>query len=142
MSHTFSSAKKPTIYSQDQDNFDKKVKIEFEKRSNKALWFVSNCNSERRMRVTSLLGNHYPVVVFGGCAKIMREKFPSVTSSKIEFSHGCGRGSSCEINSYHSFKFYLSLENSNCSDYITEKFWKSLANDLIPIVLQPNRKYY
>ena len=38
--------------------------------------------------------------------------------------------------------FYLSLENSNCEDYITEKFWRSLSFDLIPIVIQPSRKFY
>ena len=38
--------------------------------------------------------------------------------------------------------FYLSLENSNCEDYITEKFWRSLSFGLIPIVVHPSRKYY
>ena len=32
-------------------------------------------------------------------------------------------------------KFYLSLENSLCKDYITEKFWKILPYNVIPIVL-------
>ena len=33
------------------------------------------------------------------------------------------------------FQFYLSLENSLCLDYITEKFWKILPYNVIPIVL-------
>ena len=32
-------------------------------------------------------------------------------------------------------QFYLSLENSLCRDYITEKFWKILPYNVIPIVL-------
>lgn len=35
------------------------------------------------------------------------------------------------------YKFYLALENSNCVDYVTEKFWKSLGDRMaVPIVLQ------
>ena len=32
-------------------------------------------------------------------------------------------------------QFYLALENSLCRDYITEKFWKVLPFDIIPVVL-------
>ena len=34
-----------------------------------------------------------------------------------------------------TYKFYLSLENALCKDYITEKFWKVLPYNVIPIVL-------
>ena len=34
-----------------------------------------------------------------------------------------------------TYKFYLSLENALCNDYITEKFWKVLPYNVIPIVL-------
>jgi alpha-1,3-fucosyltransferase len=33
------------------------------------------------------------------------------------------------------YKFYLSFENSLCSDYVTEKFWKILNFNIVPIVL-------
>jgi hypothetical protein len=33
------------------------------------------------------------------------------------------------------YKFYLSFENSLCSDYVTEKFWKILKFDIVPVVL-------
>ena len=32
-------------------------------------------------------------------------------------------------------QFYLSLENSLCTDYVTEKFWKVLPYNVIPVVL-------
>ena len=37
------------------------------------------------------------------------------------------------INSY-VFQFYLAFENSLCLDYITEKFWKVLDYNCIPVV--------
>jgi alpha-1,3-fucosyltransferase len=33
------------------------------------------------------------------------------------------------------YKFYLSFENSCCEDYVTEKFFKVLNYNIIPIVL-------
>ena len=32
------------------------------------------------------------------------------------------------------FQFYLAFENSLCLDYITEKFWKVLDYNCIPVV--------
>ena len=34
-----------------------------------------------------------------------------------------------------SYKFYLAFENSLCADYITEKFWKVLDYNVIPVVV-------
>ena len=33
------------------------------------------------------------------------------------------------------YKFVLAFENSNCVDYITEKFFNALANSVVPIVM-------
>ncbi len=33
------------------------------------------------------------------------------------------------------YKFYLAFENSLCVDYISEKFWRAMSWDLVPIVL-------
>merc|ERR1711923_193722 len=45
----------------------------------------------------------------------------------------------CEYGScYHQIfkqsKFYLALENSNCQDYVSEKFWFCFQKGVIPIV--------
>ncbi len=38
------------------------------------------------------------------------------------------------------YKFYLSFENSVCTDYVTEKFFNRFADWIVPIVL--NRKIH
>ena len=38
-----------------------------------------------------------------------------------------------DLSANHSF--YLAFENSNCVDYITEKFWRTLTKPTIPIVM-------
>ena len=39
------------------------------------------------------------------------------------------------MNILYLFQFHLSLENSLCKDYVTEKFWKVLQYNVIPVVL-------
>lgn len=40
------------------------------------------------------------------------------------------------------YKFYLSLENSCCDDYVTEKFWRALEMGLVPIVVGAPYEHY
>ena len=40
-----------------------------------------------------------------------------------------------KITTFIYFQFYLALENSLCVDYVTEKFWKVLPYNVIPVVL-------
>ena len=32
------------------------------------------------------------------------------------------------------YKFYLAFENSNCFEYVTEKYWKTFGHNVVPIV--------
>ena len=32
------------------------------------------------------------------------------------------------------YKFYLTFENQNCNDYVTEKFWRALYTGAVPVV--------
>ena len=50
-------------------------------------------------------------------------------------------GEECE-QVLRSYKFYLALENSECTDYITEKFWETLHRGVIPIVYGTSRLDY
>ena len=54
----------------------------------------------------------------------------------------CPRDTECEVKYLHNNKFYLAFESTNCSDYITNTFWRSLSHGLIPIVIQPSRESY
>ncbi|PIK51846.1 putative glycoprotein 3-alpha-L-fucosyltransferase A-like [Apostichopus japonicus] len=40
------------------------------------------------------------------------------------------------------YKFYLSLENSCCDDYITEKFWRALYMGMVPVVVGAPLEHY
>jgi len=51
----------------------------------------------------------------------------------------CNRQSSCEKLYLSTSKFYLAFESQTCTDYITEKFWRTLAVGAIPIISGPER---
>uniref|UniRef100_A0A1I7TAJ5 Fucosyltransferase n=1 Tax=Caenorhabditis tropicalis TaxID=1561998 RepID=A0A1I7TAJ5_9PELO len=57
---------------------------------------------------------------------------------------GCSRygdDDGCEEKFYSPYKFTISFENSNCQDYVTEKFWKKAGRyKTVPIVME--RKIY
>ena len=121
--------------------FEKFVEIEFKKRSNKVLWFVSNCNAKKRMEFVEKMALYYQIEINGKCTEKIKNNFKNI--SLIDFkNYKCPRDTQCEKNAFGSNKFYFAFENRNCSDYITEKFWRSLDFNLIPIVLHPNKEYY
>ena len=75
-----------------------------------------------------------------------REKFVEALSQYIRVdSYGkCGKfpcpnarlgHDYCFDNLSANHSFYLAFENSNCPDYITEKFWRTLSKPVIPIVM-------
>ena len=83
-------------------------------------WFVSNCQTEsRRELLVRNLSLFIPVDIFGSCS---------------DDNKWCGwNRTECDaiLNYYH---FYLSLENSLCPDYVTEKLYRALAHHAIPVV--------
>ncbi len=41
----------------------------------------------------------------------------------------------CNKMMENKYKFYIAFENSICDDYVTEKYFRTLSYDVIPIVL-------
>lgn len=80
-------------------------------------WFVGHCSTLiRREEYVRQLQQHVNVDIFGQCNK---KECPHV----------------CEEMLRTDYKFYLSFENSWCLDYVTEKFYRPLMYDTVPIVL-------
>ena len=72
-------------------------------------WFVSNCSPNNgRDEYAKELARHVEVDIYGSCG---RKKCPKANETR------------CDSILSSTYKFYLSFENSNCQDYITEKFY-------------------
>ena len=81
-------------------------------------WIVSNCiTSSRRENYVKELQNYIDVDVYGECGK-NKQKEP------LGFVY----------NLSTKYNFYLAFENSDCTDYVTEKLWRALEARLIPVV--------
>ena len=68
---------------------------------------VSNCQaSNNRMKYVRELKKYIQVDIYGSCG-----------------TFACPEDSDCFDQLKAEYKFYLAFENSNCRDYITEKFY-------------------
>ncbi|KAK2166397.1 hypothetical protein LSH36_39g00074 [Paralvinella palmiformis] len=92
-------------------------------RNRTAAWLVSGCTDVNiRMTYFKEMTKYIQVDVYGKCGEL---KCPETNSQTTECM---------EYLSKH-YKFYLAFENSHCVDYVTEKAFRSLQYDLIPIVM-------
>ena len=83
-------------------------------------WIVSHCNSDSdRERYVNELRNYIDVDIFGTCGS-------SLCPTK---------GSSCMDNVEQNYMLYLAFENSFCDQYVTEKLWRWLSVDVVPVVM-------
>ncbi|CAL1527931.1 unnamed protein product [Lymnaea stagnalis] len=83
-----------------------------------ALWFVTRCNvPSRRADYVKEMQKYIDVDIYGQCGK------------------RCSGGEYC-TEDFLQYKFYLSFENSFCTDYITEKLFRNFApgRHIIPVV--------
>ncbi|KAM9801650.1 alpha-(1,3)-fucosyltransferase 4-like [Neosynchiropus ocellatus] len=90
-------------------------------------WVVSNWSeSQARVAFYYELSRFVSVDVFGRAGRTVPED----------------SGSSSLLQLLTRYQFYLSLENSLHTDYITEKLWNAVRAGAIPVVLGPSRRNY
>lgn len=91
-------------------------------KTKKVAWFVSNCGARNgRLQFAHELQKYIDVDIYGVCG-----------------NYKCSRNTAdkCFELLDHEYKFYLAFENSNCKDYITEKFFvNALQRNILPIVM-------
>ena len=87
-------------------------------------YIASNCAKvqSRRQEYVAQLEKYIPVDKYGACGNLTCNK-------------DWGRGDpACMQMISNNYKFYLSFENSLCEDYVTEKLFKILPLDVVPVV--------
>lgn len=91
------------------------------KRKAIAVWMVSHCKTDsRRETYVARLREVIGVDVFGKCGDLVCE--PKASDA-------------CLRDAARNYSFYLSFENSICLDYVTEKFYRPLLFDIVPVVM-------
>ncbi|ODM87243.1 Alpha-(1,3)-fucosyltransferase C [Orchesella cincta] len=98
-----------------------------------AAWVVSNCNvtaSKRDVFVKELAKHGVTVDIFGKCGQPFKGR-------GID---GNWRESDCFEELGNQYKFYMSMENSLCLDYITEKSEHGWAHNMVPIIYAMGKK--
>ena len=91
-------------------------------------WFVSHCNTHNgRENYVNQLQKIIPIDIRGKCSRREECKIKRPTDNLCPSA----------IDIMNSYKFYLSFENSNCVDYITEKVYKVLLPGMatVPIIM-------
>ncbi len=104
-------------------------------------WLVSNClTPSRREDYVNELTKYVQVDIYGTC----KSEFDSTKPDPCKDTSD----EMCLKNMFKSYKFYLSFENGQCNEYITEKFWK-LYNpeylfdvNIIPVVRGAKEEHY
>ncbi|KAF9969783.1 hypothetical protein BGZ73_007699 [Actinomortierella ambigua] len=88
-------------------------------------WVVSNCNAANfRANYVEELAKHIDVDIYGRCNHLpwpTNEDGKPLTIDEV----------------VEPYKFYLSFENSNCDDYVTEKLYRPLVLGNVPVVDGP-----
>ncbi|CAH1785021.1 unnamed protein product [Owenia fusiformis] len=126
------SEKYPFLKSQIQEHKQRdmyKVNDERMTKDRQAAVFMSNCFSRNnRLGYIHDLQRYINVDVYGQCGDLSCSKLRENECSELLEKH---------------YKFYLAFENSNCQQYITEKFFENaLRNHVIPVVMGGRRDNY
>ena len=95
-------------------------------------WFVSHCNTHNgRENYVEQLKKFIPINIRGECS--MLGAWDGLCKSNQPSDNLCPAA----IATINSHKFYLSFENSNCVDYISEKVYKVMFPGMttVPVIM-------
>ncbi|XP_075999661.1 alpha-(1,3)-fucosyltransferase 4-like [Genypterus blacodes] len=96
-------------------------------RPNLVAWVISNWSeSQARVAFYYQLRQYIQVDVFGRAGRPL----PKL------------RGKASVVRLVRRYQFYLALENSQHTDYITEKLWNAVQGGAVPVVMGPSRDNY
>ena len=122
---------KTSKVNQYQDQLEQLMKT----KTKTSTWLNSHCSTVgRREQYGRLLQQHMQLDIYGGCGKTTKDCNPNNRFAEaFGFSHdGFGK---CVKSLEKDYKFYMSLENTLCWDYVTEKgLQKYMAYFLVPVV--------
>ena len=114
--------------------------VSFQNRSKDFCWMISNCGttfSKTRYKIADALiaSLSREVHIWGQALKL-----GCVKNQTNVVNHGGVKGGSTNYYDVaqkyiRDCKFYFAFENSNCSDYVTEKFLNAIEAGAIPIVI-------
>ena len=126
--------------------FSNRMRQEHKNRLSEAIHFLNDCNKKNNKMLSFMLelSNYFPIDIYDfKCNKtIINDPKTSFRKYLNLKSNQCDYGSSCENDAKLSHKFYLAFESQNCTDYVTENFWRALDYNQIPIVYQPSKQHY
>jgi hypothetical protein len=95
-----------------------------------AYWVVSSCHPpNKRDQYVKALQKYIQIDVFGSCSSgTNRNKCPNDPQNQT-------KRDICINRLALQYKFYISFENSDCKEYMTEKYYRTLGQPIIPIVM-------
>lgn len=89
-------------------------------------WFVSHCSTQsQREKYVKELQKYIQIDIYGLCGPLKCGWNEKTGNSQPE----------CYKALQNNYKFYLSLENSLCKGYVTEKLYSILKLDVVPVVM-------
>ena len=114
------------------DNPKEVTKINYPKGKTRLVaWAVSNC-LETRQNYALELQRYINLTVYGYCGK----NFKNHGDCRREQQSAVNVGSCAQEMA--SYKFYLAFENAFCHDWVTEKYWRTVTQNIVPVVMGAN----
>eukprot|EP01012_Entosiphon_sulcatum_P014730 TRINITY_DN1972_c0_g2_i1.p1 TRINITY_DN1972_c0_g2~~TRINITY_DN1972_c0_g2_i1.p1 ORF type:complete len:656 (+),score=68.84 TRINITY_DN1972_c0_g2_i1:860-2827(+) len=130
--------------------FDPPLPVSRKRKDAPIMWVAHNCEAfnHREVYIRHLM-KLVPVHSYGDC--MHNTNFPRGPSNATWARRGAARRGhlvrgtdgvppviSGQLEDVmREYRFYLSFENQNCGDYVTEKYWRALYAGAVPIVIGP-----